>query len=455
MQVYNEKDLDVFKDSVKDIIDQVKIAQLETFEPTKREMNQVMEIINNYIKENNRKVYGGYALNLLLKSKDPNDAIYNDIEFADIDFYSPEPIEDLIKICNELADKGFKEPIGKEAQHKETYSIFVNQFLYCDITYVPKNVYNRMPFMEIDGFKVIHPHFMMIDFFRMFTDPLISYWRLEKVMPRFYKLQKHYPFLKVKNDIVTTPTDENVYRYLINLIKNKKSVIVVGGYAYNQFLKESKLNRPEIKNPMIEIISTEYEKDGKEIVDALKSEYSKDIRFIEYYPFFQFTTHSIVVFYKDNPIMRIQGNNKKCYPFRKIDINDKDFIQIGSFDLTLLYSMIQAIIHRTNKEVQEMNNYQRMISDLIDMRDNYFKVNPKKTMVDNTLFRSFSVECVGEAIDPIREFRESIGEKKKKKSGPLIFKYEPTVSRKEPESNFIFSNTSGNPINNVKNLKLL
>lgn len=455
MQVYNDKDLDVFNDSVKDIIEKVKIAQLDLFEPKKSEMDKVMHIINKYIKDKNRKVYGGYALNLLLKSKDPKDAIYNDIEFADIDIYSPEPLRDLINISNILHDKGFKDPMGKEAQHKETYSIFVNKSLYCDITYVPKNIYNRMPFVDINGFKTIHPHFMMIDFFRMFTDPLTSYWRLEKIMPRFYKLQKHYPFLKIKKEISYKKTDDLIYNKLLGMIKNKKSLIVVGGYAYNKFLEESKLNRNKLNNPLLNVVSVDYENDGKEIIDKLKnSEYNNKLNFVEHYPFFQFTSHSVIIYYNNNAVMKIQGNNKKCYPYRKIKLNNDDFIQIGSFDLTLMFNMIEAIIYRTNKDIQYMNNYQRMISDMIDMRNKFFKDNPKKTFNDETLFKSFQIECTGITKDPVREYRELIDEKRKKKSGPLIFKYEPEIHKKDYESEFIFSNSSGNPINNVKNLKL-
>jgi len=50
-----------------------------------------------------------------------------------------------------------------------------------------------MPIIEIDGIKCAHPHFMMVDTYRILTDPMTSYWRLDKSIKRFQKLIKYYP----------------------------------------------------------------------------------------------------------------------------------------------------------------------------------------------------------------------------------------------------------------------
>ena len=42
----------------------------------------------------------------------------------------------------------------------------------------------------------------------------------------------------------------------------------------------------------------------------------------------------------------------------------------------------------------------------------------------------------------------------KKKNKRYIFTYDPSTEYKTPESNYIFANSSGNPINKNKNLKL-
>ena len=83
------------------------------------------DIIKLYIKEKKRKVYGGFGLNMLLVDKNPKYALYDDSDVPDIDFYSPEPLVDLVILCDKIFEAGFKPVIGQEAMHKETYSIFV------------------------------------------------------------------------------------------------------------------------------------------------------------------------------------------------------------------------------------------------------------------------------------------------------------------------------------------
>jgi hypothetical protein len=132
-----------FKEHYPKIMKKVETKKLMEMEPTLDEITKVYEIIIDFIKKNKRKVYGGFALNKLLISKQPSLAIYDESDTPDIEFYTIDPLGDLVKICDDLKEKGFKNVVGQEAQHKETYSIFVNFQLYCDISYMPANIYNK------------------------------------------------------------------------------------------------------------------------------------------------------------------------------------------------------------------------------------------------------------------------------------------------------------------------
>jgi hypothetical protein len=172
---------DDFKENYNKIISKIKKKKLEEYEPKLKEINLIYEIIIKYIKEKKRKIYGGYALDKLFTNKNKDFALYDEFDVPDIDFYSPEPLEDLIEICDRLHEAGLKDVLGQEAQHKETYSIFVNHNgPYCDISYMSNNIYCCTRYLQIDDLNIVHPWFIMIDYFRMFTDPILSYWRLEK-----------------------------------------------------------------------------------------------------------------------------------------------------------------------------------------------------------------------------------------------------------------------------------
>jgi hypothetical protein len=96
--------------------------------------------------------------------------------------------------------------------------------------------------------------------------------------------------------------------------------------------------------------------------------------------------------------------------------------------------------------------YQKMVSKLIDVKTEYLKLN-KKNIFDDTLFREFTVNCIGSTIQPEREMLiryESHREKNKR----AYFQYDPSAKVKEAETTWLFGNYSGNIIINPKNLIL-
>ena len=75
----------------------------------------LLKVVFLYIKTNKRIIYGGTALHNVIKLKNKT-GIYDNIEskkyfnvdedINDIEFYSPDPLYDLYKLCLELKNKG-------------------------------------------------------------------------------------------------------------------------------------------------------------------------------------------------------------------------------------------------------------------------------------------------------------------------------------------------------------
>ena len=480
MALHTQTDIQLLNEKWEEINREVEKHKLETLEPTLDEMREVHKFILDFVKTSKRKLYGGFALNMLVESQNPNDVIYIKDHVPDIDFYSPEPIVDLIKICNLLHKKGFKHVVGKEAIHQETYSIYANyiETPYCYISYVPKNIYNKMPFIEINGFMTIHPNFMTIDYLRMMNDPMTSYWRIGhdlKGFKRYVLLQKYYPLLTKSYPIdigeSNTALDE-VLKNIFKFICDRKSIIVVGFYAYDYFLYASKLVESKknkkfkyLQVPYFEIISTNYRQDCLDLMQLLKSgiTYNKDdIKNHEYYPFFQFTDYSTDIDFGSDIVARIYSNNKKCIPYQDVPAVDfmldsatilkNNKIRIGTFPLVLQYALVTAMKARTNGDDDTKQLYFTFVSHLTEIRNYYLSTN-KKTFLDDTVFKEFVTNCIGDTVSSRRQFQMTI-DSKKKKGQKYAFRYEPTDDLHEPECNYMFANSSGNLINNPRNLKL-
>lgn len=473
MELYGLKDLEMSKTKIPPLVEKIDNIKLDVLEPTRAEIMKITKVVIDFVKEKKRKIYGGYAQNKLVSKADPTDAFYKEDVIPDVDFYSPNPIVDLNEICNLFFKLGFKNIEGKEAWHKETYSVFINRVNACDITYVPNNVYHKMPYVEINEMYYASASFTIIDIYRMLNEPYFSSFRWEKTFPRLYLLQKHYPFnkatlpLKDQDSISRVPYKNDIKLLLqgvFNFIKNNKSVIVYSRYAYNKFLQQSGILKSGGKDsskysvldiPYYEFVSINYKDDVAKLLSQLKSKFSRfyqDIFVVEHYPFWQFIGYSTYIKYKNVVIAHIVHYNKKCTPIRKVT-EDGATVQIAPFDYTLMMSMITAFRMRVLKDKERYHYYNIMTSHLIEIR-NYFMRKNNKTMFDDTLFQEFIPSCIGETIDPLRE-TSMVREARWLANEMVFYKYKPEVKfREDTSTTYRFPNSSGNAINNNKNYRI-
>lgn len=467
MNMYINSDVELLKKNINNIKHEVEKIKEHVVEPTLENQKKIQKIIKDYCIEKKRKIYGGFAWNLLITDKNPDDKLYADNKIPDIDMYSPEPLTDWYNICNLLFKEGYIYVQGEEAQHQETYSIKVNRQTFCDISYVPKNIYNRMQYIEINKFYCIDPKFIAIDYFRVISDPMTSYWRLFecgeelKMFKRYVKLQTYYKLPYKKSDLIIeniSKEKEKALNTILKFIVNKKSVINIGLYAYNYFCVMS--NYKHIKIPYYEFISIKYKEDALELLDILKKSFN-DITYQEFYPFFQFTDYNVEIYLEKMLLCRIYANNKKSIPYQEISeinfnldkpIKIKNDVIIGSFPIIMLYFLIGAMKAYVNKDKNLENFNYHAISHCIQMRNEYF-TKYGKTFLDDTIFKEFVTKCMGEIVTPENE-RMLLIEKRKKNKEPSVYRYEPKDGIKEPPKFTGFKNSSGNSIKNPMNLRL-
>lgn len=352
--MYRQKDID-------DITQNLSNIQKEAFkefrsknEPDIREISEVYLVIKNFIKKNNKIVYGGFAQNLLLQIKNNEDTFYNKIDeayynsgsIADLEFYSATPFEDLIYLTEELFLKKFKYVEGKEGMHPNTFKIYVNFENYCDISYMPRHMCNILPTIEIEGIRCIHPHYMLADYYRVITDPMTSYFRLDKSINRFQKLIKYYPFdlTNINNKIKLDNNDDNKLKYLRKKIIYNSKLIVIGFQAYNYYI--NKIDKKEkINVPYYEIISTQLNDDALMIYKKLLRKF-KNVKVKQYIPFFEFFDNKIEYYVDDKLILVLYGNNERCIVY---NYSEKKHCYFGTFNLVVMYILFNYFYAYINK----------------------------------------------------------------------------------------------------------
>ena len=458
--MYRVEDIEVIEKNVKKIQENAMAKYRKEYEPNLEEISKVYQVITKFIQDTGRVVYGGFAQNLLIKAKNPDDIFYKELngayynwpDIADIEFYSPTPAKDIIDLTEELYKHGFKHIEGKEGQHEGTYKVFVNFENYCDITYIPAHIHNTMPIIKVDGLKCTNPHFMLIDTYRVITDPSTSYWRLEKSICRFQKIIKYYPIEKNNNPIKITHEQENkqVNDFIRkNILRYSKfKLIVVGFYAYNYYVK--KADKSQMLNfiPYYEAITTNLKEEAQKILDILKKQYGNKIKTKEYHPFFQFIDSKIEYYYEGKLVLRLFGNNERCIVYHK---SSKKGLLFGTYSLVLMYLFFNYIHAYINKEKPNTDLYYNLIGKFFYSRNKYLDLH-KLTVIDESPFQDFTLKCLG---FPVNQKRESLltGLSRIKSGKKLRFRYGPSGKPgKVPE--FMFPNNSGNEILNEKNLIL-
>lgn len=438
--MYRIEDIDNIKKNIGQIQDEAMLTYKTNYEPTLTESKTVYNYILEFIKSKKRIIYGGWAQNELIKNKNKEESFYTEISEADVEFYSYDPVKDAIDLADFLKSKNLKYISVQGGIHEGTYKVFVNFINYCDISYLSKNICDNCLKIELNGLLYAHPVFLYIDFFRVFTDPLTSYWRLEKSFTRYLKLYRYYPIKEPsdKNFIIKKTDDEIINKVRKNIIHNSK-LIVIGKYAYNYYVQ--KVNSKKIEIDYYELISINFDNDTKYIHKKLQKIFPNNkISYKKYYPFFEFFDKRYEYYCDDILILKVYGNNERCIVHHE---STKKKCLFGSYQLVYLYLLSNYNYHIINKNEQEVNNCLLMLYN-INKAKNLYLDEHNKTVIDKTPFQEFIIKCIGIPHDPIRESRLLMKEKYKK-GLKTKFNYEPSGNQGKVPS-FMFSNSSGNQI---------
>lgn len=237
IQQYDDQTKNLIKQQLPVRIEQAEIRAIQTTKPSLAEKNKIRAILLEFITRKNRIVYGGTSMNEAIKTKSPKDAFYTDVLFSDIEFYTDKPWYDIRELKDVLESHNIVKRVEfRPAIHDETFNLFINYALYMDITYVPRQIFNKIPTFTFDGSltRYTTPHFAIIDLERMINDPInAAKQRWEKAFGRMYLLLKYYPyqftdksFVPVKNveesDVAYEKSTSSQHRHASSMDRSER-----------------------------------------------------------------------------------------------------------------------------------------------------------------------------------------------------------------------------------------
>ena len=269
---------------------------------------------------------------------------------------------------------------------------------------MPKKIYGKVPSKKFDGLRCIDPLFSLIDSYRVISDPMTSYWRLIKTITRTQLLTTYYNYYNIPintsllkyNDTGNT----NIIKFILSNILKRSNYIIIGDYAFNYYI-DNIMPDFEIKNIRdLEIITTtDLEKTSNNILNILYSKFNKkNIKMIKYNKFFQFLDYRNEIYFNNKKILTIYGNDNKCIIY---NYDKKSKIYFAPYTLLILYYLINYfynIIYNNKNKSKEILN---LLVMLYKCRNKYFKTS-KKSILDDSKFKEFTLDCIGDTTTTIR-----------------------------------------------------
>lgn len=160
-------------------------------------VRKVLADVAGFLRARELIVYGGMAIDVAYRAAEVP-PLYADDVLPDFDFYSPTHVMDAYALADILhaAHPGGGFRVAR-AMHVQTMRIFTEWHSQpvADISFLPQNVYERVPTLSRDGVRYVHPHWQFMDMHLSMGNPF-GRFPMENVFGRWAKDTKRFAALR-------------------------------------------------------------------------------------------------------------------------------------------------------------------------------------------------------------------------------------------------------------------
>ena len=428
--------------------DIVKEYNKDEIKQYRKSRESVFKSIENYIRDNKRVVLGVMAVKNLLsrvsamKEDSRVNEIPNNMWYYEV--YSPDARRDSIFLANKLFEEKFP-LIEAKKDFDGSYVVWYKAQKACKFVHITSSLFERLP-TDISNVNLISKdilyaniELLKIPILMSYINPRQDISKWETIIKYDAEIDKWYPFQSTGKE---PGEGSKIYDkgLLGDLEKTEKwmlkvkGLILIGNYAYQQFLKTSNYKRgyyPVIN--FYEVLSSSPKDHIKSLEKILGT-----LRVKEHDSSLKFHGKKYSVFKGDNKVIDIYDSGEECVPF--VEINK---VRYGNYHVLLLYLYIGLWISHKIKESSETTSSKlrdrlsKMIWTLIEARNWYLKEKGISGIHDRKrdgLFDVFQIHCKGVQPNIEREFRIRKWKGDIKDKLMVIRSYKPEIWKKETGS---------------------
>lgn len=124
-------------------------------------IERALDITAEYVAKHKLILTGGTAIDMALRSK--GTSIYDENALPDYDIISNRNLDHAAALAEILCKEGVKDINIINAIHITTVRVRIKNVTLLDATYLPENLMERIPYLDIGKFRLVHPDYQKID----------------------------------------------------------------------------------------------------------------------------------------------------------------------------------------------------------------------------------------------------------------------------------------------------
>lgn len=352
---------------------------------------EMANIVFDFIKKKGLILYGGEAIDKNLKNVGKS-GIYSDQSKPDYDFYSYDYEKDSIELCNILYDKGYKFVSRIPRMHRGTFAVQANTAFIADISYVPKNIFDKIPVVKINGVKYINHLYAIKNLYLGLVRPKLSanYARWEKDWERLQLMNETFPITGTgtKQPKIGTQTNEEATELLYKQFVRRNPQIVITGCRAVQFMIGSSK-----QSGLLELVSVDSQAENhvKMIQKILTDHFKKDTHVEVYAPFLGDLPTRLRIKMDEKPIVDIYSIERECVATVKSDT--------GDYAITNYYYLMHFLLSQYSYFTVYPEYGVPQLQSVIELQTKRDKFLKEKKLngyePDAGRFRVFDSQCIG------------------------------------------------------------
>ena len=401
-KTFQEKELQILRQAVDNATE--KVGRRHVKSP---EIQNIIKIVESFLKKNKCICYGGTAINNILPEQDK---FYNkNIELPDYDFFSSNALDDAKELADIYFKNGYEEVEAKAGIHYGTFKVFVNYIPVADITQLDKKIFRLI---QREAIKVNNIHYCPPNYLRMAMylelsrpDGDVSRW--EKVLKRLILLNKNYPLTgincRIQDFMRNFEGKKEIRDKIYEITKNSfidQGLVFFGGYASTLYGKYMPKYERKILDtiPDFDLLSEDPLTSCTIVKERLEREGINNVKIIKHKPIGEIIPFHYEIKIMDDTIAFVYEPNA-CHSFNYIKFNNRS-IKIATIDTMLSFYL--AFMY-ANKPYYDKNR-------LLCMSEYLFKVQARNRLQQKGLLKRFSINCYGnqKSMEDIRSDKNNM-----------------------------------------------